>query len=266
MPYSLTWLPEVLEAAGLKVALVPGWQERGHGDMGIVKGVICHHTATPTTSGNMPTLNTLIQGRSDLPGPLSQLGLGRDGTYYIIAAGKCYHAGKGSWQGLTNGNSNFIGIEAENWGRRQDLPWPKVQVEAYHRGVAAILQRVGRSARYCAAHREYALPIGRKPDTCFDMAVFRTAVDAILAGNTPPPTLIPAAEPAAVGAITARPTLRRGSRGPWVETMQQRLRLKVDGVFGAGTEAALRAFQRQHDIVPDGIAGPKTWLATDILV
>lgn len=264
MPYSLTWLPEVLEAAGLKVALVPGWLERGHGDMGFVKGVICHHTATPGTSGNMPTLNTLVQGRSDLPGPLAQLGLGRDGTYYVVAAGKCYHAGAGSWQGLTNGNTNFIGIEAENWGRRQDLPWARVQMEAYQRGVAAILRHVGRDARYCAAHREYALPIGRKPDPCFDMAIFRTAVGAILAGTAPPPTLIPAAEPTpAPGAAAARPTLRRGSRGTWVATLQARLGLAADGVFGAGTEAALRAFQRQHNMVADGIAGPKTWLLTD---
>ncbi len=263
MPYSLIWLPEVLERAGLKVARVPGWQERGHGEMGVVKGVICHHTATPTTTGNMPTLNTLIQGRSDLPGPLAQLGLGRDGTFYVVAAGKCYHAGRGSWQGLTDGNANFIGIEAENWGRKQDLPWPKVQMEAYQRGVAAILQHAGRSARYCAAHREYALPIGRKTDPLFDMAIFRTAVDAILNGTAPPAVLIPAAEPAPVAGGTVRPTLRRGNRGPWVEQLQTKLRLKADGVFGAGTEAALRAFQRQHNMVPDGIAGPKTWLLTD---
>jgi hypothetical protein len=263
MPYSLTWLPEVLEAAGLKVALVPGWQARGHGDMGVVKGVICHHTATPTTSSNMPTLNTLIQGRSDLPGPLSQLGLGRDGTFYVIAAGKCYHAGYGSWQGLTNGNTNFIGIEAENWGRKQDLPWPEAQMTAYHRGVAAILKHVGRSAQYCAAHREYALPLGRKPDTVFDMAVFRTVVDALLNEGVPPLSLIPAAEPAPAGAAIIRPTLRRGSQDKWVNTLQTRLGLTPDGLFGAGTEATLRTFQRQHNMVPDGIAGPKTWQMID---
>jgi hypothetical protein len=263
MSYSLTWLPDVLEAAGLKVALVPGWQARGHGDMGGVKGVICHHTATPTHAGNMPTLDTLIQGRSDLPGPLSQLGLGRDGTYYVIAAGRCYHAGVGRWQGLTDGNGNFIGIEAENGGRKQDLPWPKVQLEAYQRGVAAILKHVGRSAQYCAAHREYALPVGRKPDVVFDMAVFRMAVDALLKANVPPLGLIPAAELAPTGAVVSRPTLRRGSSDPWVKTLQSRLGLTPDGVFGAGTEAKLRVFQRERGMVPDGIAGPKTWLMLD---
>jgi peptidoglycan hydrolase-like protein with peptidoglycan-binding domain len=37
----------------------------------------------------------------------------------------------------------------------------------------------------------------------------------------------------------------------------------VDGKFGPNTEAAVRRFQRNHDIVPDGIVGPKTWAKLD---
>ena len=95
MIYSLTWLPAVLKGAGLKVALVDGWESRGRGEVGPISGVICHHTAGSRV-GNMPSLNTLIHGRSDLPGPLAQLGLGRDGTYYVIAAGRSNHAGVAS--------------------------------------------------------------------------------------------------------------------------------------------------------------------------
>src|SRR5258708_24150607 len=84
MPFSLTWLSQVLFDAGLKVAEQPGWQNRGRGDVGPIKGVICHHTAGPL-KGNMPSLGILINGRSDVPGPLSQLGLARDGTHFIIA-------------------------------------------------------------------------------------------------------------------------------------------------------------------------------------
>src|SRR3954465_13432404 len=120
MPLSLIWLPHVLKEAGLKVATVDGGEERGRGDIGPILGVLCHHTAGPR-QGNMPSLNTLIQGRPDLPGPLSQLGLGRDGTFYVIAAGRCNHAGAGVWNGVTNGNAHFIGIEAENTGGANDF-------------------------------------------------------------------------------------------------------------------------------------------------
>ena len=40
MVYSLTWLPAVLETAGLKVAPVDGWEGRGRGDVGIICGVL----------------------------------------------------------------------------------------------------------------------------------------------------------------------------------------------------------------------------------
>src|SRR5947208_2502971 len=98
MTFSLTWLPDVLSDAKLKVALVPGWQDRGNGDVGETFGVICHHTGVGGTS-NMPTLNALINGRAASPGapalsgPLSQLGLGRDGKGYIVAAGRANHSG-----------------------------------------------------------------------------------------------------------------------------------------------------------------------------
>ena len=199
MSFSLIWLPDVLKNAGLKIALVPGWENRGRGDVDQVVGVICHHTATLGAKNmNMPTLNTLINGRAAngknpaLPGPLSQLGLGRDGTFYIVAAGRANHAGGGSWQGFKNGNGNFIGIEAENSGGRDDFPWPAVQLDAYHRGVAAILRHIGRGAEFCAGHKEYALPAGRKTDPDFDMVAFRSAVSGILNGAVPQPSLIPA--------------------------------------------------------------------------
>jgi peptidoglycan hydrolase-like protein with peptidoglycan-binding domain len=227
--------------------------------MGEVFGVICHHTAGPR-DGNMPSLRTLIEGRSDLPGPLAHLGLGRDGTFYVIAAGRCNHAGRGSWQGLTRGNTNFIGIEAENTGRADDQPWPAVQIDAYQRGVAALLRHVGRSADFCAGHKEYALPPGRKSDPSFDMRAFRLAVAAILDGTAAPPVLIPAAEPAGPGGTPGRPTVRRGAIGDLVREVQRRIGMSdADGIFGPITEAAVRAYQRAHGLVPDGIVGPKTW-------
>jgi hypothetical protein len=222
----------------------------------------------------MPSLKTLVNGRAAeparpghpavtaLPGPLAQLGLGRDGTFYVVAAGRCNHAGAGIWRGLTNGNSNFIGIEAENTGLANDFPWPAVQLEAYHRGVAAILKHRGRGAEFCAGHKEYALPKGRKPDPSLDMEGFRSSVMAILSGSAPPPLLIPAEEPARSDGSSGRPTLRRGATGDLVKQLQAKVGVPPDasGTFGPRTEAAVRAFQRLHGLVPDGIVGPKTWV------
>lgn len=263
MIHSLTWLPSVLKAADLKVALVHTWESRGRGDVGTIFGVICHHTVGPK-NGNMPSLSTLINGRSNLPGPLAQLGLGRDGTYYVIAAGRCNHAGIGSWQGITTGNTNFIGIEGENTGSPDDA-WPEVQMDAYRRGVAAILKHIGRRAEFCAGHKEFALPKDRKVDPLFDMDAFRSSVAAIISSTAPAPSLIPAAEPPAAlpGASARRPTLRRGATGKLVEQLQAKVGVPVDGNFGAKTEAAVRAFQRPRGLVPDGIVGPKTWAGLD---
>lgn len=269
MAFSLTWLAPVLKGAGLKVAPDFGWESRGLGDMGKVVGVICHHTAT-SSSLNFPTHRTLIEGRKAEPGvkplrgPLAQLGLGRDGTFYLIAAGMCNHAGPGKFQGFTEGNTQFIGIEAENRGTPND-PWPEVQMDAYRRGVAAILKHLGRGAEFCIGHKEWALPKGRKPDPSFDMAKFRAAVADILNGSAPPTKLIPAKEPDKMFR-RGRPTLRRGDDNALVVTIQNKLGINPTSThFGPRTEAVVRQFQRDRNLVPDGIVGPTTWAALDSL-
>lgn len=255
MAFSLTWLPKVLLDAGLKVAEQPGWRTRGRGDVGTIRGVMCHHTAGPRT-GIMPSLGVVTNGRPDLPGPLSQLCLGRDGTFFVVAAGRASHAGAGNWQGVTTGNSSFIGIEAENTGQTTGpnaQPWPTVQMDAYRRGVAAILEKINANAIMCCGHKEYALPVGRKPDPTFDMDDFRLQVASIMAGTAPLPSVIPAAD------SDDRPTLRRGAVGALVEVIQRKIRVPVNGRFDASTEAAVRQFQRDSGLVPDGIVGPRTW-------
>jgi hypothetical protein len=179
MTYSAAWLADALRSAGLNVVETPGWKSAGRAEMGPVKGVLCHHTAGPL-KGNAPSLNEVIRGRlppdpSPLPGPLSHLVLGRDGTFYVVAAGRCNHAGAGSWHGIVTGNTNFIGIEAENTGLMND-PWPEAQLKAYARGVAAILHHVGAPVIMCAGHKEYALPKGRKTDPSFSLDAFRARV------------------------------------------------------------------------------------------
>jgi hypothetical protein len=255
MPF-LSWLSSVPRTAGLKVAEVDGWQTRGHGPMGDPKGCILHHTAGSKT-GNMPSLGTVTKGRPDLAGPLCNYGLGRDGTVYCVSSGRAYHAGLGKWQGVTAGNSEMLGIEAENSGDGQ--PWPAVQIEAYVRLVAAILKQIGADPIMAAAHREWATPKGRKIDpTGIDMDAFRLQVAAVMNGALVRPP-IPKVD------AQKRPTLRRGVSSADVQDVQKALGVTADGVFGPKLEAAVRAFQRTHGLVADGIIGPAGWSALDSL-
>lgn len=75
--------------------------------------------------------------------------------------------------------------------------------------------------------------------------------------------------PAAGDSPQNHATLRRGSTGMDVSTMQTYLTALgyhcgdkgVDGVFGLDTRAAVRAFQKDYNLKIDGICGPKTWAA-----
>ncbi len=62
------------------------------------------------------------------------------------------------------------------------------------------------------------------------------------------------------------PTLHFGHRGISVKVLQRLLiyngyAISVDGIFGALTETAVKAFQNQHDLGVDGVVGNKTWRA-----
>lgn len=60
-------------------------------------------------------------------------------------------------------------------------------------------------------------------------------------------------------------TIKNGSRGTEVKTLQEALLdtgiyyLVIDGIFGAKTEAAVKAYQKDNGLTVDGICGPKTW-------
>lgn len=53
-------------------------------------------------------------------------------------------------------------------------------------------------------------------------------------------------------------TVRLGSRGNDVKIVQLMLQIYPDGVYGPGTDNAVKRWQRSNNLVPDGIIGPKT--------
>lgn len=171
----------VLRAAGLTVVEVSGWRTRGR-ELAGIRGGVAHHTATAATArGDYPTLGLVRDGRAGVPGPLSQLGLGRSGTWYVIASGRANHAGVVHTRfKATHSNEYSIGVEAEHPGRGA---WSTTQYDAYVRGCAALGHHYG-IAWY--GHREVAAPAGRKVDPTFDMTVFRASVTATQASLSKP--------------------------------------------------------------------------------
>jgi peptidoglycan hydrolase-like protein with peptidoglycan-binding domain len=113
-----------------------------------------------------------------------------------------------------------------------------------------------------AGHKEYCLPKGRKIDPAgINMVDFRLKVAQVIGGDAPKP------EPIVPVDDQGRETLRRGDSGEEVKTVQKAVGAQpVDGQFGAKTESKVREFQRSHDLVADGIVGPRTWsIIVDVL-
>ena len=76
-----------------------------------------------------------------------------------------------------------------------------------------------------------------------------TRFDNVVTGNT----------------TVSRPTLKKGSKGDAVKALQVFLNLKgypcgiADGIFGQKTHNAVVEWQKDHDLVPDGVVGKRTY-------
>lgn len=180
-----------LEAEGIPVHFVPGWESRGRPYAFTPQGLTCHHTATRGYNFDYPSLGIVRDGRSDLPGPLSQLGIGRHtGTVYVIAAGTANHAGPGGWKGLT-GNTRVWGIEAENDGVGE--AWGPEITRAYLATAAALCRHGGFGADMVHRHAEWSSH--GKIDTAtapFNSGnwIRSTVAELISAGSQPTPELL----------------------------------------------------------------------------
>lgn len=160
--------------------VVEAWSGRNAGQMGTVYGPMLHHTGSGNSSGaDYPTLRVVRDGRAGLENSLSMYGIGKSGTIYCISEKISWHAGAGNWKGVTDGNGHFAGIEAESSGNGKD--WTPAQLDAYKKLVASILIETGRDASWAPAHREWALPRGRKPDPAgIDVVAFRAEVQKMI--------------------------------------------------------------------------------------
>ena len=89
-------------------------------------------------------------------------------------------------------------------------------------------------------------------------------ISAIAAGNS---ALVEAEDKTAFGGAEWAAVLKPGSKGGEVKEVQRRLKQwgyykgEPDGIFGAGTKAAVIAFQKKNGLTADGIVGAATFRA-----
>jgi len=172
---------EELRAAGIKVRFEAGWEDRGRPRAFEPVGAVCHHTATAFHSKDYPSLGVVRDGRTGLPGPLAQFGIGRHtGTVIVIATGNANHAGPGGFNGLS-GNGSVWGIEAENDGVGEG--WGQEILRSYLALCVALARHTGFGADMVIAHREWN-PAEKNDPAGIDMDDFRAQVSQALDTRT----------------------------------------------------------------------------------
>lgn len=183
-----------LRKHGLTVVEMPGWANRGYAgqDLADVRGVLWHHTATNRAAfanSEGPTVNLCMNGRSDLPGPLCQIVLGRNGTVFLTAAGVSNHAGRGVARNIPEnmGNHYLVGIEMESSGI---APWDwtadQLRVAPYLGAAleSEYLAHLPEDLRLQIGHKEYSYdgkidPAGWPGD----MDGLRASINRVLSGS-----------------------------------------------------------------------------------
>jgi hypothetical protein len=170
-----------LRKYGVTVHFWNGWQTRGNGQTSNYQGGIMHHTATPY--GMAPSV--LVNGRSDLSGPLCNSAGNSDGSVTIIAAHPANHAGASGGKAMgplpTTGLFNKI-----VWGHEIVYPGDKPMTPKQHdtmiilgRVLSDILKRA--NSNWIRAHAETSITgkwdPGYAPGKTINMNAVRTEIN-----------------------------------------------------------------------------------------
>ncbi len=179
----------LLRAAGVVVREWPDWESRGNGLTSAYEGGIVHHTATafgvalPSTGVG----RLLVNGRSDLQGPLCNYAGNDDGSITVIAAHPANHAGASGGRSMgplpvtSLFNRRVLGLEIVYPGTqpmrtaqyRSALVWANAVAAVCGRGD---IQRI-------RAHAETSVTgkwdPGQASGVTINMAAFRTAARVI---------------------------------------------------------------------------------------
>ncbi len=168
----------------------------------------------------------------------------------VREADRAWHAGRGSWKGVSDVNSFSIGIEIVNPGPLADFPpFPDGQIEMVALLARDICARWNIVPERVLAHSDVAP--GRKTDPGEAFPWGRLAEMGI--GHHVEPS-----------AVRGGRFLAMGDRGEPVEAFQSMLSLygygiEINGLFDETTRAAVEAFQRHfRPARVDGVADQST--------
>ena len=137
----------------------------------------------------------------------------------------------------------------------------KIQEKVFAERVKLAMERFGLKESDILGHREFSGQNTACPG--IDMNKVRAA----LKGNKEPITeqKVVVSTPQVKGTQTSGQRLLRNVRpfmtGEDVKVVQRAVGAKVDGFYGDETERLVRAFQEQHGLLIDGIAGPQVFNA-----
>ncbi|MFK0217955.1 peptidoglycan-binding protein [Streptomyces vinaceus] len=291
-PLSPDRLVEALRAEGVRVVEYGSWRthNRNHrGPFGPINGVMIHHTVS---SGTDASVRLCYDGYDSLPGPLCHGVIAKDGTVYLISAGRANHAGGGDARvldaviaegdlpatakhegsaGAVDGNSRFYGFECVNLGDGRD-PWPAEQLAAIERTSAAICRAYGWSAASVIGHKEWS--DWKSDPRGWSMDDMRERIDRRL-GRTPEqpkPTEPPATQYAPFPGVD---WFKQNPRSPLITAMGRRLVAVGCSRYSQGpgpqwTESdrqSYAAWQRHlgySGADADGWPGPSSWAALKV--
>lgn len=187
---SIPWLADLLRAAGLQVVEEGNWQGRGVSGSFNPFGVLWHHTAAKSSPTNpAPALGIVINGRSDLQGPLAHALVDYNGVFHIVSANRCNHAGPARASGpipAGDGNTMLVGWEIDYAGDQSNIglvqQMTPAQYDASLRATAAVLTQFGRDSSYARGHRETSTT-GKIDPSFVDLDVMRADVAALMASG-----------------------------------------------------------------------------------
>lgn len=247
-----------LERAGLRVQLVPGWDNPSIGKYGTrwaPAGVLLHHTANGGAAGDAPSLPWVVHN-SYAPVRACHLLIARSGLVYLVYALGCYHAGAGGpleLEGTTIpkdvGNRYLYGIEVESKGTSASVTagehetdgMTPAQVEATARAAAALVALLGRDERSVIRHRDWAPR--RKSDVLQPLGFWRDKVAALLHPHQP-----------AVAVVTLADLrgLRRSESARLVNLalIAEGYRIPLRAYWSPAAQLAMRQYRRREGLEP----------------